>query len=266
MMNVRHAAVAGTFYPDEPEVLIRNIDSMLFDIDESAHKKSPKAMIVPHAGYIYSGPTAAAAYSLLDPERVKRVILFGPTHRVLLSGLAVPDVDAFETPLGKVPLDRDAIRQISKLEQVHIDNESHATEHSLEVHLPFLQHRLNQFTLVPVAIGQARPEMVAEVLDMLWGGEETVIIISSDLSHFHTYEKARQMDLATVETILQRVPTIHHEQACGATPINGLLSAMVKHPLAPKLIDFRNSGDTAGPHDRVVGYASIAFYEQGTAP
>lgn len=262
-MKIRHAAVAGAFYPDDPDALKRNIDAMLFEVDESAHAKSPKALIAPHAGYIYSGPTAAAAYSLLDPERVKRVILLGPTHRVLLSGLAIPDVDAFETPLGKIQLDRDAIRQIRQLEQVHIDNESHLTEHSLEVHLPFLQRCLNEFKLVPLAVGQAHPNLVSEVLDLLWGGEETAIIISSDLSHFHPYEKARQMDLATVETILEESPTINHEQACGATPINGLLAAISKHPLTPKLIDFRNSGDTAGPRDQVVGYASIAFYEQG---
>lgn len=264
-MKVRHAAVAGAFYPDEPDALIRNIDSMLFDVNESTHKKSPKAMIVPHAGYIYSGPTAAAAYSLLDPEKIKRVVLLGPTHRVLLSGLAIPDVDAFETPLGKVPLDKESIRRIIDLDQVHIDNESHLMEHSLEVHLPFLQRRLNKFTLVPLAVGQARPEMVAEVLDILWGDDETVIIISSDLSHFHTYEKAQRMDLETVESIMGTSPTITHDQACGATPINGLLAAMGDHPLSPKLIDFRNSGDTAGPRDRVVGYASIAFYENGNA-
>ncbi len=262
-MRVRHAAVAGSFYPDDPDTLSRNIDAMLFEVDESAHTKSPKALIAPHAGYIYSGPTAAAGYSLLEPDRISRVVLLGPTHRVLLSGLAVPDIDVFETPLGKVPLDRDAIRQIIDLDQVHIDNESHAYEHSLEVHLPFLQKQLNNFKLVPLAVGQARPEHISEVLDILWGGKETVIIISSDLSHFHPYESARRMDLETVETIIKKSRPVSHEQACGATPINGLLAAMVKHPLIPKLIDFRNSGDTAGPRDQVVGYASIAFYEEG---
>jgi len=262
-MKVRHAAVAGSFYPDDPDALNRNVDAMLFEVDESVHTKSPKALIAPHAGYIYSGPTAAAAYSLLEPDKVKRVVLLGPTHRVLLSGLAVPDVDAFETPLGKVSLDKDAIRQIIDLDQVHVDNDSHAYEHSLEVHLPFLQRRLNNFKLIPLAVGQARPEHISEVLDLLWGGEETVIIISSDLSHFHSYESARKMDLETVETIINRTQNISHEQACGATPINGLLAAMVKHPLTPKLIDFRNSGDTAGPRDQVVGYASIAFYSPG---
>ena len=261
-MKVRHAAVAGSFYPDDQDALNRNIDSMLFEVDESTHRKSPKALIIPHAGYIYSGPTAAAAYALLEPERVKRVVLLGPTHRVLLSGMAVPDVGAFETPLGKVPLDKEAIHQIMDFDYVHVDNDSHAAEHSLEVHLPFLQHQLKQFKLVPLAVGQARPEHISEVLDLLWGGEETVIIISSDLSHFHSYEGAQRMDLETVETILRKSPHLSHEQACGATPINGLLTSLIKHPLTPKLINFCNSGDTAGPRDRVVGYASIAFYEE----
>jgi AmmeMemoRadiSam system protein B len=260
-MKIRHAAVAGAFYPDEPDALRRNIDEMLFEIDVSAHKKSPKALIAPHAGYIYSGPTAAAAYALLDPEKVKRVILLGPTHRFLLSGLALPDADAFETPLGKVSLDLEFIRKISDMEQVHISNDSHTYEHSLEVHLPFLQRQLKQFTLVPLAVGQARPELVAEVLDALWGGDETIIIISSDLSHFHSYETAMRIDQKSVEAILNLDASITHEQACGATPINGLLSIVSKHPLKPELIDFRNSGDTAGPRDQVVGYAAIAFYE-----
>lgn len=234
---------------------------MLLEVDESVHRKSPKALIAPHAGYIYSGPTAASAYSLLEPEKVERVVLLGPTHRVLLSGLALPDVDAFETPLGKIPLDLDAIRHIRDLSQVQINNDSHALEHSLEVHLPFLQRCLKHFTLVPLAVGEASPELVAEVIDALWGGEETVIIISSDLSHFHPYETAQRMDFNTVENILSMEPVITHEQACGATPINGLLACLNRHPLTPELIDFRNSGDTAGPRDRVVGYTAIAFYE-----
>lgn len=260
-MKIRHPAVAGSFYPDDPDALIRNIDGMLLEVDESVHRKSPKALIAPHAGYIYSGPTAASAYSLLEPEKVERVVLLGPTHRVLLSGLALPDVDAFETPLGKIPLDLDAIRHIRDLSQVQINNDSHALEHSLEVHLPFLQRCLKHFTLVPLAVGEASPELVAEVIDALWGGEETVIIISSDLSHFHPYETAQRMDFNTVENILSMEPVITHEQACGATPINGLLACLNRHPLTPELIDFRNSGDTAGPRDRVVGYTAIAFYE-----
>ncbi|MES0370702.1 MAG: AmmeMemoRadiSam system protein B [Mariprofundaceae bacterium] len=261
-MRVRQPAVAGSFYPDDPDALIHNIDAMLFEVDESVHRKSPKALIAPHAGYIYSGPTAASAYSLLEPEKVERVVLLGPTHRVLLSGLALPDVDAFETPLGKIPLDQNAIRDIRGLSQVHINNDSHALEHSLEVQLPFLQRRLNQFSLVPLAVGEATPEMVAEVINALWGGEETVIIISSDLSHFHPYKTAQRIDQNTVENILNMEPSIGHEQACGATPINGLLACLNSHPLTPELIDFRNSGDTAGPRDRVVGYTAIAFYEQ----
>lgn len=264
-MRVRPPAVAGSFYPDDPDTLVRNIDEMLFEVDESVHRKSPKALIVPHAGYIYSGPTAASAYMLLEPEKVERVVLLGPTHRVLLSGLALPDVDAFETPLGRVRLDRDARRQLEGLNQVHIDNSSHASEHSLEVHLPFLQRVLKNFTLVPLAVGEAYPEDVAEVLDRLWGGEETVIVISSDLSHFHPYEIAQRLDAQTIESILGMETAINHEQACGATPINGLLASLNRHPLTPEVIDFRNSGDTAGPRDQVVGYTAIAFYEQEAA-
>jgi len=260
-MRIRPPAVAGAFYPEEKATLTRTIDELLFEIDESTHEKSPKAIIVPHAGYIYSGPTAAAVYSLLEAERISRVVLLGPCHRVLLSGLALPDVDAFQTPLGKVVLDRDAAVLLKDLNFVHIDNSSHAMEHSLEVQLPFLQKQLGDFTLVPLAVGSATSEMVAEVIERLWGGPETLIVISSDLSHFLSYDAARRKDTDTVENILRLDADITHEQACGATPVNGLLACSKAHTLKPKLIDFRNSGDTAGPRNRVVGYASIAFYE-----
>ncbi|MDX8403535.1 MAG: AmmeMemoRadiSam system protein B [Mariprofundaceae bacterium] len=260
-MKVRPAAVAGSFYPDDADALARNIDEMFFEVDESAHPMSPKALIAPHAGYIYSGPTAACAYALLDPDKIKRVILLGPTHRVLISGLAMPNVHAFKTPLGSIPLDTDAMRSVDAMSQICRDDDSHALEHSLEVHLPFLQRRLGNFKLIPFTVGQTRAEMVAEVLNRLWGGDETVIIISSDLSHFHSYETAKQLDAETTRSILSMEPTITHDQACGATPINGLLSCIKKHPLTPKLIDCRNSGDTAGPRDRVVGYGAFAFYE-----
>jgi len=261
-MKTRPAAVAGSFYPDDPVVLTRSIDEMFFEVNGHTHNTSPKALIAPHAGYIYSGPTAACAYALLNAEKVKRVILLGPTHRVLISGLALPGTDAFKTPLGIIKLDQDAIQSIQSMLQVSTDNHTHALEHSLEVHLPFLQRKLGDFTLVPLAVGQARPEMVAEVLDRLWGGEETVIIISSDLSHFHAYERAQKIDAVTTESILKMEPIITHEQACGATPINGLLTYAKKHQLKCELIDLHNSGDTAGPRDRVVGYGAFAFYEQ----
>ncbi|MDT8376312.1 MAG: AmmeMemoRadiSam system protein B [Mariprofundaceae bacterium] len=260
-MKVRHPAVAGSFYPDSPNVLARSVDAMLFEAGEAQPGRSPKALIVPHAGYIYSGPTAACGYALLDAEKITRVILLGPTHRVLLSGLALPEADAFETPLGIVELDQNGMAQVQHLAQVTVEGSCHVFEHSLEVHLPFLQRKLNRFTLVPFAVGQARPEMVAEVLDLLWGGEETLIVISSDLSHYHPYETARRIDAETADAIIRMQPTISHEQACGATPINGLLACTGKHPLRPELIDLRNSGDTAGPRDQVVGYGAFAFYE-----
>lgn len=263
-MKVRPPAVAGAFYPEDRATLTSTIEELMFEVDTSAHQKSPKAIIAPHAGYIYSGPTAAAVYALLEPEQVTRVVLLGPCHRVLLSGLALPDADAFETPLGRVKVDSDAIAMLKGINNVNIDNASHALEHSLEVHIPFLQHQLREFRLLPLVVGSATAEMVAQVLERVWGGEETLIVISSDLSHYLPYEAARRKDTDTVDNILRMEPDITHEQACGATPINGLLACSNAHRLTPKVIDFRNSGDTAGPHDRVVGYASIALYEQKT--
>ncbi len=260
-MITRPAAVAGSFYPDSPDTLARNVDAMLFEAGETQTGKSPKALIAPHAGYIYSGPTAASAYALLNAEKITRVVLMGPTHRVLLAGLALPEADAFETPLGSIELDRDGMEQVQNLAQVSVEASSHAFEHSLEVQLPFLQRKLNRFTLIPFAVGRAQPEVVAEVLNLLWGEEETLIVISSDLSHYHPYEMARKIDTETAEAIIRLEPIITHEQACGATPINGLLACREKHPLRPELIDLHNSGDTAGPQDRVVGYGAFAFYE-----
>jgi AmmeMemoRadiSam system protein B len=260
-MITRPAAVAGSFYPDNPDVLARSVDTMLSEVRNTQADKSPKALIAPHAGYIYSGPTAACAYALLNTEKITRVVLMGPTHRVLLAGLALPEADAFETPLGSIELDHDSMEKVQGLTQVSVEASSHTFEHSLEVHLPFLQRKLNRFTLIPFAVGQARPEIVAEVLDQLWGGEETLIVISSDLSHYHPYEMAKKIDAETAEAIIRMEPTISHEQACGATPINGLLACAEKHPLRPELIDLRNSGDTAGPRNQVVGYGAFAFYE-----
>ncbi len=260
-MRTRNAAVAGSFYPDDPEVLRQGVDEMLFEVGHN-NSSFAKAIIAPHAGYIYSGHTAACAIKQLNPGQIKRIILLGPTHRVLLSGLALPDVDMFETPLGTIPLDLDLIEEAKKLSQVSIDNDSHTLEHSLEVLLPFLQRHLESpFTLVPFAVGQAKPEMVSETLEKLWGENETAIVISSDLSHFHSYEKAKALDSETSESILHLEPVITHERACGATPINGLLITARQHALDVRLIDLRNSGDTAGPRDEVVGYGAFAFYE-----
>ncbi len=259
MTTIRPPAVAGLFYPLDAEELMLDVQQLL--TNATLHNMRPKALIVPHAGYIYSGAIAATAYASLRPiaSTIKRVILLGPAHRVVVNGLALPGTDIFDTPLGQVKLDTDAMQNIAHLPQVSISTEAHAMEHSLEVQLPFLQRVLTEFTLLPLAVGVASAEAVAEVLEHLWGNNETLIVISSDLSHFLPYATAQQTDNTTVQSILQLQQPIAHEQACGGTPINGLIIAAKKHQLTPRLLDLRNSGDTAGSRDQVVGYAAIAF-------
>jgi AmmeMemoRadiSam system protein B/AmmeMemoRadiSam system protein A len=262
MNSVRAAAVAGSFYPADCEQLARQVRLLLSAAKPTAAAPAPKALIVPHAGYIYSGPVAAQAYAQLLPlaGRIKRVVLLGPVHRVPVRGLALPRASAFATPLGQVALDIAGMTAIAELPQVCVSDAVHALEHSLEVQLPFLQAVLGEFQLLPLAVGDASTAEVAQVLAHLWGGEETLIVISSDLSHFLPYERAQQLDAATVQQILARRPPLSHEQACGATPINGLLAFAAQHGLNAELLDLRNSGDTAGDKSRVVGYAAIAFY------
>jgi AmmeMemoRadiSam system protein B len=222
----------------------------------------PKAIIAPHAGYVYSGPIAASVYARLKPARgrITRVVLLGPAHRVGFHGLALPSADYFMTPLGRIPLDQEAVKKISALPQVHVMDAAHAQEHSLEVHLPFLQESLGEFSLVPLVVGDAGPEDVAEVLDALWGGPETLIVISSDLSHYHDYKTAQKLDRATSQAIEQlRIEDIQYDHACGRNPVNGLLHVARRLGLKAKTIDLRNSGDTAGSHDRVVGYGAYVF-------
>ena len=186
-------------------------------------------------------------------------MILGPTHRVAVRGLALPSARAFATPLGDVEVDREAVAALAGLRQVVVSDSAHALEHSLEVQLPFLQSVLDDFRIVPLAVGDASPAEVAEVLDRLWGGPETLVVVSSDLSHFHGYAQAREIDRASAERILALDGPLDHEEACGATPINGLLLCARRRGLAPELIDLRNSGDTAGDRSRVVGYASFAF-------
>ncbi len=266
MSQTRPAAVAGSFYPDNAAALRQVVDGHL----SAAHKSlaaavavCPKMLIVPHAGYVYSGGVAALAFAALEPwhERIKRVVLLGPVHRVAVLGLAAPTVDAFETPLGRIPLDKAALAQLGNLPQVVWSDRPHAQEHSLEVQLPMLQSVLdNGFALVPLAVGQASPTEVAEVLERLWGGDETLIVISSDLSHFLPYAQARVKDSATVQRILDFAPALNGEEACGAAPLNGALLAARHHGLRSRLLDLRNSGDSNfGDKDRVVGYAAVAF-------
>jgi AmmeMemoRadiSam system protein B len=269
VQGIRPPAVAGMFYPGEAHDLAGEVATMLAAAVPPAptFAGNPKAIIVPHAGFIYSGPVAASAYACLVPQAatIRRVVLLGPCHRVPLRGLAVPHADAFATPLGTIPLDREAIVAALALPQVVHHDAAHAQEHSLEVQLPFLQQVLDIFSLVPLAVGYATPDEVAEVLDLLWGGPETLIVISSDLSHYHPYPDAQRRDRHTVDDISHLRLLLDHEQACGATPINGLIELSQRRGLTPHLLDLRNSGDTAGDKSRVVGYASFAFTENGHA-
>lgn len=266
MYSTRPPAVAGAFYPGNPAVLSAAIDQLLAAVP-GAETRQPKALIVPHAGYVYSGSTAAMAYAALEPWRdtIHRVVLLGPTHRVAVNGLALPETEAFATPLGTIALDRAAIATLANLPQIVFSDRVHADEHSLEVHLPFLQRTLADFKLVPLAVGHAAPQDVAEVLDLLWGGPETLIVISSDLSHFLPYAAANQIDRDTCQHILQLDTHIRPEQACGAYPVNGLLLAARQRGLVPHLIHRCNSGDTAGDKQRVVGYAAFSFTEASDA-
>lgn len=259
MPVIRAPAVAGLFYPAASRQLAHDVQLLL--TEARPHELIPKALISPHAGYIYSGPIAATAYAALKPvaAHIRRVVLLGPTHRVAVRGLALPDADAFDTPLGRVMLDTTAMQAIADLPQVTVSAQVHELEHSLEVQLPFLQSVLPDFKLLPLAVGMASPDEVAEVLEVLWGGEETLIVISSDLSHYLPYSTAQRVDNDTARHILDLRQLGSHEQACGATPINGLIVAARKHRLTPHLLDLRNSGDTAGPRDQVVGYAAFAF-------
>jgi AmmeMemoRadiSam system protein B len=230
----------------------------------TAGECAPKAIVVPHAGYMYSGSTAALAYAHLAASRsvIRRVVLLGPAHRVAVRGLALPGVDVFATPLGEIALDQQAIKAISHLPQVVVSAAAHAQEHSLEVQLPFLQAVLDDFKLVPLVVGDATPAEVAQVLETLWGGPETLLVISSDLSHYLPYRVAQAIDQGTVQHILNLNGSLTHNQACGATPVNGLLLAASKHHLQAQFLGLCNSGDTAGDKDLVVGYASIAFMEE----
>jgi len=260
--EVRPPAVAKLFYPGDAGALAEEVAACLERTAEAPPAPGfPKLVIVPHAGYVYSGPVAASAYDLLRPARgiVRRVVVLGPCHRVPVRGLALPAAKAFDTPLGRIPLDQEAIAAIRDLPQVVESPATHAEEHALEVQLPFLQQVLGEFSLVPLVVGSVAPERVAEVLERLWGGTETLIVISSDLSHYHPYETARKIDLVTVRAILDFDARISHKQACGATPVAGALIAAKRKGLIPRLLDCRNSGDTAGGRDEVVGYASFAL-------
>jgi AmmeMemoRadiSam system protein B len=261
MRSVRKPAVAGQFYPGDSAELNAAIIGFLKEaqMPTEPEENPPKALIVPHAGYVYSGAVAASAYSCIADvaDRITRVVLLGPAHRLPFEGLALPCVDGFETPLGIVPLDDDAVMRIEHLPQVRSLPSAHDGEHSLEVHLPFLQTLLGQFSLVPLVVGAATAAQVAEVLEMLWGGDETLIVVSTDLSHYYDYDTAKVMDAATSEAIEaldeQKIGLL---DACGQVPLSGLLVTARAHGLTVHNVDLRNSGDTAGPRNQVVGYGA----------
>ena len=267
MASVRTAAVAGMFYPGDPRALAAELEELFGGVEESrARLGFPKALIVPHAGYIYSGPVAARAYDELAAARgiVRRVVMLGPTHRVAVRGLAIPTDEAFDTPLGRIAIDREALDAVRHFPQVVASDRAHLQEHALEVQLPFLQRQLGDFALAPFAVGMASVEEVAQVIDALWGGAETLIVISTDMSHYHPYGEARAIDGNTLKRIADFATNLDHEEACGATPLNGFLSVARNRNLGIKLLAACNSGDTAGGKGQVVGYSSFALYEPGT--
>ncbi len=261
MTTVRPPSAAGLFYPDEPHALRAEVDRLLREA-RSLDGCAPHAMIQPHAGYQFSGAVAATGYRLVRHTRpdVRRVVILGPNHTVPLDSIAVTAADEWETPLGTVPID-DVLRDVvAGLPVVETDDRPHATEHAIEVQLPFLQRVLDPgWTLLPMVVGDCKPAATAEVIDAC-ADPETLVVVSSDLSHYHSYGEARRIDSITVEEIVARtVAAIGPRQACGYSPIRGLLTAQLVEQLRVDILDVRNSGDTAGPNHRVVGYASIAF-------
>jgi len=261
LTGVRPAAVAGAFYPADPELLRETVLGLLPEVEFD--ERFPKALIVPHAGYIYSGALAARAYAMLHhaSERIRKVVVIGPAHRERVRGLVLPGVRAFATPLGEVPLDEVQMARLATLPQVSVDPRAHAEEHSIEVQLPFLQLVLDEIELVPLLVGDATPVEVAEVLGEVWGGPETLIIISSDLSHFHDYDGAMRRDAATAKRILEANTDLVGDEACGCRGINGINLLVESKDLAIKEIGRMNSGDSAGNSERVVGYGAYAYYQ-----
>lgn len=260
--KIRPPAVAGYFYPADRITLEKMIEKFMQENNQDC--PPPKAIIAPHAGYIYSGAIAASAYATLlsRSKAITKVVLLGPAHRVFLRGLALSTATHFSTPLGNIEIDQESVGAISELPQVIFSDEAHAQEHSLEVHLPYLQTILDKFLLLPLVVGNATPEEIAEVLDILWGGDETLIVISSDLSHYHDYATAEILDKQTSQVIESLdYKKLNSKMACGYMPIRGLLKVAENRSMQVKIIDLRNSGDTAGPPERVVGYGAFTCTE-----
>lgn len=261
----RPPAVAGLFYPAAAPALRAEVAAHLAAVPETGPR--PKALVVPHAGFAYSAPVAATAYARLrrDAAAIRRVVLIGPSHRVAFRGIAVPVADAFETPLGPVPVDAGALRAVRAHPAVGVSDRAHAFEHSLEVQLPFLQCVLGEFTLLPMVAGDADAATVAAILDIAWGDDGTLLVVSTDLSHFHPWAEARALDARTSRRIVAMEPHLAGDDACGCVGLNGFLLAAGRRGLRAVELDLRNSGDTAGDRERVVGYGAYAFHEPDRA-
>lgn len=265
-MLTREPAVAGTFYPADADVLQQTVSGLL---EKAGAKDKPpasiKAMIVPHAGYIYSGELAAQAYASLQSvrEKIKTVVLLGPAHKVYFPGIAAPAADEFKTPLGTIPIDTNTIeRVLEKFPFVQRLPQPHRDEHSLEVQLPFLQELLEDFSLIPLVVGDSRPDQVDKIIGYLWGDETTLIVISTDLSHFHDYDTAQSMDGQTASAIESLQPQgLNGDYACGFLPVSGMLLAARRRQMWPERVGLCNSGDTTGERSRVVGYGAWLFQE-----
>jgi MEMO1 family protein len=265
MTTIRYPAVAGQFYPENPETLRQTVTTLLQEANNFANLPTPKAIIAPHAGYIYSGPIAASAYACLKKaqQKISKVVILAPAHRYPVAKLAATNVDVYTTPLGNINVDKNNVKKIMHLPQIDLNEEAFAQEHAIEVQLPFLQIALGNFELTPILVGNANVVDVVAVLQKVWGGEETLIVISSDLSHYYDYETAKTLDNDAATAIVNLKPSnLKDEQACGYIPIKGLLAAAANYNLQATLVDLRNSGDTAGPKTEVVGYGAFHFLQK----
>ena len=268
--DIRPPAVAGQFYPADPGELRYQVDRMLTQADLLEHPDGalPKAIIAPHAGYVYSGQIAANVYGRLKPlaSKITRVILIGPAHRVYVPGIALPTVAGFASPLGITQLDTDFIDKLANLSFAEKRDDAHAQEHALETQLPFLQEVLGDFKLVPIVVGGADDRQMIALMETVWGGDETLIVISSDLSHYHDYDTAKEKDNSTAKEIeVLNAGRLVGEDACGCRGVNGLLWMARRHDLRATTLEVKNSGDTAGPKNRVVGYGSWVFSDNATS-
>jgi len=264
MTLIRPTAVAGLFYPEDPQALKTMVGKLLAAVPPTKERNHPLALIAPHAGYVYSGAVAASGYRLLEGlhNQIRRVIIIGPAHRVAFLGMAIPTVDIFETPLGPMTVDQQLLARLDDLPQIRRDNAPHAPEHSLEVQLPFLLETLgDQVSIAPIVVGSTAPKAVAEVLRRIWTEPDTLLIISTDLTHFLDHDTATRIDAMTSEAIVRMEDhRIRPEHACGHIPLQGFLQVARERGMKGEILDLRNSGDTAGPRESVVGYGAYVFH------